>query len=118
MAGYGHFSRESSTGNCHIKISDIEFAPGAQVDAVLMSEEDPTLPLMVDGKHALLKVFLAVSNPKRSLPLPASIATCRHFWPALILQCNLVVVGAQVLQLSFAMQTPYAPANVARMSQW
>ena len=53
-------------GHCYVKISDIDFAPGREVELVIVTDEDHDSPLMVDGKQSTMKLFLARSNPKRS----------------------------------------------------
>jgi len=53
-------------GSASIPIARIAWAPGSQVEVPLMADEDPTKPLVVDGKQAMIKLFLARSNPLRS----------------------------------------------------
>lgn len=53
-------------GNCSIPIGDIPVAPGTEMEVPVMTDDDPSVPLVVDGKQAMIKVFLARSNPRRS----------------------------------------------------
>jgi len=57
-------------GSASIPIARIALAPGSQVEVPVMANEDSTKPLVVDGKQAMIKLFLARSNPMRSERYP------------------------------------------------
>ena len=53
-------------GNCHVKISDVDIAPGSEINLPIFSQDDPTVPITANGQQSGLKLFLARSNPSRS----------------------------------------------------
>ena len=57
-------------GNCHVKISDIDIAPGSEIHLPIFSQDDPTVPITANEQQSGLKLFLARSNPSRSARKP------------------------------------------------